>query len=137
VVYGNERTPGYIGDMPHSWAGADFLNLARTIFAWENGEQLVLGLGLDEAWLQRPEGVSVRNLPTHFGPISYAVTASGETVTASVRGDLHRTPAAGIVFHSPRAAAIRSVTVNGKPSRDFTGNTVQVTNVPAELVISY
>jgi len=135
VVYGEPRTPGYIGDMPHSWAGADYINMVRTMFAWEDEGRLVLGLGLDEQWLAY--GISVQDLPTHFGRISYTLKAGGNgTVEFNARGDA-RTPPAGFVLTSPRAAPIKSAQVNGGGWKDFSEKEVRFDYLPSEIVIAY
>ena len=57
VVWKDYRNPGYIGDMPHTWVGSDFINAIRAMFVYENeyDQSLVLGFctlpGLDRlAW---------------------------------------------------------------------------------------
>ncbi len=84
VVHADPRMPAYLGDMPHTWVGADVLNAIRTLFVYETRGRLVLGAGLDPAWLAR--GVAVTNLPTQFGAISYRIMQHGDTFTFSADG---------------------------------------------------
>ena len=48
VVWKDYRTPKFIGDMPHTWVGSDFINAIRSMFVYENeaDESLVLASAL-------------------------------------------------------------------------------------------
>lgn len=71
VVHGDLRTPSYIGDMPHTWVGAEMINSIRDMLVYEDRGRLVLAAGVPDSWLT--QGVSVRNLQTLWGPISYTL----------------------------------------------------------------
>jgi hypothetical protein len=71
VVYRNPREPGFIGDMPHTWVGSDFIRSTLDFFVYETGDALVLAAGVADEWLDR--GVTVENISTHFGPVSYTM----------------------------------------------------------------
>jgi len=51
VVWNTKDYPGYIGDMPHSWVGAEFINSFRTMFAYEIDSSLFLLAGIKDEWL--------------------------------------------------------------------------------------
>ena len=53
VVWRDPRAPKFIGDLPHSWVGAEFIRSVRTMFAYEReGDQaLVVGAGLLPEWV--------------------------------------------------------------------------------------
>ncbi|MGA2916279.1 MAG: discoidin domain-containing protein [Sedimentisphaerales bacterium] len=71
VVHGDLRTPSYIGDMPHTWVGAELINSIRDMLVYEDRGRLVLAAAIPDKWLD--SGVSVRNLQTLWGPISYNI----------------------------------------------------------------
>jgi hypothetical protein len=71
VVHGDPRTPSYIGDMPHTWVGAELINSIRDMLVYEDRGRLVLAAAIPDKWLD--SGVSVRNLQTLWGPISYNI----------------------------------------------------------------
>ena len=79
VVHGDPRTPSYIGDMPHTWVGAGLINAIRDMLVYEDRGSLVLAAAVPDEWLE--SGVSVRNLQTWWGPVSYHLIRSknGET----------------------------------------------------------
>ncbi|MDP9190171.1 MAG: coagulation factor 5/8 type domain-containing protein [Acidobacteriota bacterium] len=71
VVHRNPREPSFIGDMPHTWVGSDFIRSTLDFFVYEKEDALILAAGVDDAWLDR--GIAVENISTHFGPVSYTM----------------------------------------------------------------
>ena len=51
VVWRDPRTPRFIGDMPHTWVGSDFIRAARSLFVYEReaDQALVIGAGIPAA----------------------------------------------------------------------------------------
>ncbi|HEX9161607.1 MAG TPA: carbohydrate-binding protein, partial [Thermoanaerobaculia bacterium] len=133
VVRPDPRKPGFIGDMPHTWVGSDFIRSMLDLFAYENDDgSLVIAAGIDEAWLD--DGVTIDKLSTHYGPLGYSMRRSGDSVTI----DFTRAPSppGGVIVRSPRAAAIRSATADGQPAETQT-NEIRLPRVPRSLVIRY
>jgi len=94
VVVREERRPWFIGDMPHTWVGSDFVNAVRSMIVYERDEDssLVLGAGLTKEWLR--EGVRAEDLPTHYGVVGYSMRQDEHGgIAISLRGsvDLERT----------------------------------------------
>jgi hypothetical protein len=96
VVYRDKKFAGFIGDYPHTWVGADYLNSVRAIFLDEEQgddgvERLVLGRGITKDWLAEAgeTGVGIgseeRGAPTWFGDVSYRVRMSDGGVTWEIR----------------------------------------------------
>src|SRR5262249_17222993 len=63
VVWSDLRTPEYIGDMPHTWIGAEFFTAIRRMLVREKGGALELFRAAPDAWW-RGEGVTLNQLPT-------------------------------------------------------------------------
>ena len=83
--------PGFIGDMPHTWVGAEYVRSVRTLFAYEREGDgaLVLGAGCCRSGSCAMPGVSVRRMPTYYGTLNYSVRpGSGAELVATIRGDL-------------------------------------------------
>ncbi len=130
--------PGFLGDLPHSWIGAEYLLAALSLFAYERAsdQALVLAAGVDPAWLAAGFEISVAGLVTHYGRVSYRLQQSREAVlTLSLRGVLTM-PAGGIVIQAPLPRALREVTVNGHHLVNFTADTCTVREWPAEIRLS-
>ena len=99
VVHPGYREPKYVGDMPHTWEGAIYINFVRNLFAYENNDRLILAAGVDSKWLESPEGITVIDLPTHYGKISYSVKKEEDGINYKVWGDA--VCPAGIILKSP------------------------------------
>ena len=66
VVWSDLRSPEYIGDMPHTWIGAEFATAIRRMLLRENGGTLELFRAVPDAWWEG-DGITLRDLPTSFG----------------------------------------------------------------------
>jgi hypothetical protein len=100
VVWRDPATPKFIGDMPHTWVGSDFLRSVADFFAYEAtpDRSLVIAAGIPESWAR--EGVAVTNLRTHYGPLSYSIRDEGGSIRLKIaRGTT--IPPGGIVVEAP------------------------------------
>lgn len=139
VVWRDYRTPRYIGDMPHTWVGSDFINAFRSLFVYENeyDQTLVLGAALAQDWIDSPDGMFVDNLPTYYGTISYSIRKHAESYTFMIRGKADL-PANGIQIRNFNGSKMpRSVRINGKEITGFSKNQIPVPTLPAEVEIRY
>ncbi|NOU19603.1 MAG: hypothetical protein HOO91_18760 [Bacteroidales bacterium] len=139
VVWKDYRYPGYIGDMPHTWVGSDFINAIRSMFVYENeyDQSLVLGSALYQDWIDAPIGMSVQNLPTYYGEISYSIKKDIDKYRFSISGNVEL-PANGMkIKNFNRSKFPKRVTVNGKEIKDFNEKEISVKELPAEVVIYY
>jgi hypothetical protein len=110
VVHTSIRTPAYIGDMPHTWVGADYVNAVRSLFVYEDLDVLVLAAGVDPGWLQA--GVKVADLPTEYGVVGYAMHVVDGTLNIEVNGDAQ--PPGGFVLHLPKPSGVTRIILNGE-----------------------
>ncbi len=139
VVWKDRRYPGYIGDMPHTWVGSDFINAIRTLFVYENDydSSLVVGAGLYESWIDAPRGMSVEHLPTYYGGLSYSVNKENSAYTIKLYGNL-KLPGGGIILKNfNRKKLPKNVSINGKSIFDFTNDRIVVKDFPATVLVHY
>jgi len=139
VVWKDYRTPKFIGDMPHTWCGSDFINAIRSMFVYENeyDSSLVIGAALYQDWIDSPNGMSVENLPTYYGELSYSIKKENYEYHFSIYGDV-KLPEGGIKIKNFNGSKQPSgVVVNGKAIKDFSEKDIFVKEFPAELVITY
>jgi hypothetical protein len=139
IVWRDRDAPRFIGDMPHTWVGAEYIRAIRTLFAFEreSDQALVIGAGLTSDWLAGEEGVTVRRLPTYYGTLNYTARRAGEGgVAIRMSGDVV-VPPGKIVIRSPMATPIKGVTVNGKAIETFTGDEALIGEFPAQVVLQY
>jgi len=139
VVWNDERHPGFIGDMPHTWVGSDFINAVRLIFVYENeyDSSLVIGAALYQDWIDSRTGMSVENLPTYYGELSYSIIKDENKYTLKLYGDVEL-PSGGIVLKNFNGSKMPvRVLINGKEINDFSGKEISVRELPADMVIYY
>jgi hypothetical protein len=139
VVWKDKRFPGYIGDMPHTWCGSDFINAIRSMFVYENefDQSLVLASALYQDWIDAPNGMSVENLPTYYGEISYSIKKESSNYRFVIKGDV-KLPANGINIRNFNASKLPvKVTVNGSETKEFNNKGITVKEIPAEVIIYY
>ncbi|MGA8584240.1 MAG: discoidin domain-containing protein [Roseiarcus sp.] len=72
VVWADMRAPEYIGDMPHTWIGAEFSCAVRRMLLRENGATLELFRAVPDSWWAG-EGITLADLPTAFGVANLTV----------------------------------------------------------------
>ena len=135
VVHSDYRFPTYVGDMPHTWVGAEFIFAVRSLFLYERGGSLVIGAGIDPKWLDSEQGVAIRHAPTEFGVVSYSMKKAGNLVTVKI-SDKARPPA-GILVYPPLDATPVEATVNDKPITPNSNGEIPVTTLPAVIVLRY
>jgi len=139
VVWKDSRRPGFIGDMPHTWVGSDFINAIRSMFVYENeyDQSLVLAAALHQDWIDSPEGMSVENLPTYYGELSYSIKKDKNKYHFSINGNAEL-PESGIRIKNFNGSKLpEKVIVNGKSIKDYNDKEIWVNEIPAEVVIYY
>lgn len=125
IVWTDGKMGKFLGDLPHGWIGAEYIRAVRDLFAYENGDALVLAAGLPAVWLEG-EGVAVENLPTHFGLLSYRLWREpGGALRLQVAGGL-RVPPGGVRVRPPRGGAFA----------DAPANDTVINSLPADVVIA-
>ena len=101
---------------------AVFLQRMRNMLVMEMGNALWLARGTPRAWLEQGKKISVKNAPTHFGTVAYEIVSEVDNgkISATVELPSRKTPKEVILrFRHPKAAPMKSVTVNGKPWTEF------------------
>lgn len=139
VVWRDSSYPGFIGDMPHTWVGSDFINAIRSLFVYENeyAQTLVLGAALYQDWIDAPNGMSVEHLPTYYGEISYFINKEADYYHFKIDGNLNL-PINGMVIKNFNGGKMpKKVVIDGKESKDFNKKEIVVKNAPAEVLIYY
>ncbi|NQT53881.1 hypothetical protein HQ576_17630 [bacterium] len=135
----NEHTTFAQNDKSHGCAV--FLSNFRNMLAMEVGDSLWLARATPRAWLGQGKKIAVRNSPTHFGTVAYEIVSDVDNgrINATIEAPSRKPPAAVLLrLRHPKAAPIRSVTVNGKEWKDFdtSRELVRLSNVAAKVVVT-
>lgn len=138
VVWRDAAAPRFIGDMPHTWVGSDFVRAIRTMLVYEreHDQALVVGAGIPEAWLDDPAGLEADGLPTYFGRLNVAMRRDGEDLVVRLKGDVEMPPGK-IVLKSPMRLPIQRATINGNRIAGTYGVEIVVDQFPATVVLSF
>lgn len=135
-----DRTgPSFIGDMPHSWISAEYIQAVCSMFAYERGsdDALVLAAGVPFDWLADNFIVAVDDLPTWYGKISYRMWLAG---TDSLHFDLQADmaiPPGGIVIQPPLPRPVRYAELNGTESGNSGTYSFTCTECPVKVVLRF
>lgn len=136
AVWRDPKTPKFIGDMPHTWVGSDYIRSVLDMFAYEreSDSSLVVGAGVPERWVREAPGIRVRNLSTHYGRLNYSMQGVCDGAELAIEGV--RIPPGGIIVRSPYDRPIRGAKLNGKKTR-FSNSEVILRSLPARLMLRY
>jgi F5/8 type C domain len=135
VVASDPDKARFIGDMPHTWVGSDYVRSILDLFAYERRADggvpaaLVLAAGLPATWLE-DGGVTVAGLPTPYGLLGYSLSRQGEAVVMAIDKGL-TLPAGGLLLAPPVKG--KNATVNGVPVQADAAGRIQVGEIPATV----
>lgn len=135
IVWHDRERARFLGDLPHTWVGSDFVRALLDVFAWERERDgaLVVAGGVPAEWLE-DGGVRVRGLGTRWGPVGYRLWRDGDRVRLSLDAGL-TVPPGGIVLQPPLAGPPAVVTEDGR-AVGLTAGEIVIHEVPAEVVIA-
>jgi hypothetical protein len=113
VISRLKREPHFIGDLPHTWVGSDFIRAVLDLFAYTDTDtgSLVIGAGLPRSWLQG-EGIRVQGLRSPYGEVSYTARDEGGQVRFDLEGSTM--PPGGYIVSGSLKGHV-NVTFNGTP----------------------
>ncbi|MET0289000.1 MAG: discoidin domain-containing protein [Pseudoxanthomonas sp.] len=116
VIYSDKRHAIYLGDMPHTWIGAEYARSVFGMLMFEGDDALSLLPGTPPSWVAGP-GLKVDGLPTAYGTLAMQARQDGQRLTITLGKGLKAGSALKVFWPSRRPPT--SVTVDGKPAREF------------------
>ncbi|WP_315388495.1 discoidin domain-containing protein [uncultured Stenotrophomonas sp.] len=123
VVHSRLRFPRYLGDMPHTWIGAEY---GRTLFGMlirEDDDALSLLPSTPKSWLVG-DGLAVERLPTAFGTLQMEAKERDGTLHVTLGKGLRKDTAVRVWW--PSRARPSEVRVDGRVVRDFDEKSVLI-----------
>ncbi|MBN5158515.1 discoidin domain-containing protein [Stenotrophomonas maltophilia] len=123
VVHSRLRFPRYLGDMPHTWIGAEY---GRTLFGMlmrEDDDALSLLPGTPPSWVAG-DGLAVERLPTAYGTLQMQARQRDGLLTVVIGEGLRKDTAVRMWW--PNRTAPKSVRVDGRSVSDFDAEGVRL-----------
>ena len=139
ISWKNPRSPGHLGDVPHTWIASEYMLAFASLFAYERltDDALIIGAGLDENWIAASGGVSARGLPTWHGALDLAMKREANgSLLVELGGNL-RLPRGGFVIRPPGNDGIRAMTTNGQAASTFNEREAVIHELPAQVILSF
>ena len=135
ITWPDPTSPGHLGDLPHSWIGAEFILAVRSLFAEESGESLIIAAGIPQKWLTG-HGIAVSGMPTWFGELNYELRLDEqENLIATFHGDLD--PPSGIILQAEMPGEIASISGSLEQVISHQRDRILLRGSPARLVIQF
>ena len=131
----------FVGDMPHGWIASDYIRSALDMFAYERemDNSLVLAAGIPASWLSTGEALSVHQLRTTYGALSYDLKQRANITQLHIAKGINL-PKGGLVFMPPPSLITDKTVIkmNGKQVKQVAqhGEGIRIKALPAlvELV---
>ena len=123
VVHSRLRFPRYLGDMPHTWIGAEY---GRTLFGMlmrEDDDALSLLPGTPPSWVAG-DGLSVERLPTAYGTLQMQARQRDGALVVTLGDGLRNGTAVKVWW--PQRTIPKLVRVDGRPVADFDAEGVRL-----------
>ncbi|MFA6598124.1 MAG: discoidin domain-containing protein [Ignavibacteriaceae bacterium] len=140
VVWKDPKTARFIGDMPHTWVGSDFISSLRSFFVYEDesNKSLVLGAGILPEWLESTEGISCNNLQTYYGTISYSIKRNKDKSFDILIDGKMKIPDGGIVLKKlPLTSLPTKIVINGNEHKFSPSEDITISKFPSRIKIIY
>jgi hypothetical protein len=115
ITWRDPRSPGHLGDVPHTWIAAEYLLALASMVASEReaSDSMVLASGMPWAWISDEAGFAVEGLPTRYGALDFRIKAAGDnSIEVEVGGTL-TLPPGGLSIAPPLPAGKWIVSVAG------------------------
>lgn len=138
ISWKDPRSPGHLGDVPHTWIASEYMLVFASLFAHEReaDDALVIGAGVDDRWLAG-RGIAVRGLPTWHGTLDLTMKQErNRTLLVDLGGDL-RVPRGGFVVRPPGDRAICAISINGHSATTFNEREAVIRELPSRSTISF
>jgi hypothetical protein len=137
IAWRDPRSPGHLGDVPHTWIGAEYVLSVLSMVVYERDADgaLVLGAGVPGGWLDDGP-VAVTGLPTRHGALDFRLARDGARgLVAAIGGGL-AIPPGGVDLRPPLDGPLAAVEVNGR-GETFDAGGVTIRELPARVVLRW
>lgn len=123
---------------PHMHSNSRCLAMLRIALLLEDGDTLHLMMGTPRGWLDDGKKIEVQRAPTYFGDVNYVAKSSIASGTIDIRVSPPTRKQAELILHvrpPTKYGAIKSVTVNGEPWKNFTADSVNLGKITSDASV--
>jgi hypothetical protein len=131
VVHSRLRHPGYLGDMPHTWVGTEYVRDVLGMLMHEAKDHLELLPGAPATWLAGL-GASVSELPTAYGHLTMSARQEGPWLRVVLGPGLRADTAVTVDW--PSRQRPQQVWVDGQAHSDQTADGIRLERPFKDLV---
>ncbi|MEM9373248.1 MAG: hypothetical protein AAGA55_06355 [Planctomycetota bacterium] len=86
IAYKDHTLSRFVGDMPHTWVGSGAILSILSLFAYEEGDTMVLAAGVPARWLESGDSVGVLSQRTRFGSLGYTIQRANHGLVIRLEG---------------------------------------------------
>lgn len=136
ITWRSIRSPGHLGDVPHTWIAAEYLLAVASMVAGEReaSHSLVLASGMPWSWISDENGFRVAGLPTRWGTLDFRIGSNGEDAIEVEIGGLTTLPPDGLSIAPPLPPGKRIDSITCQSGSDAivdpAAQSIQVTCLP-------
>jgi len=134
VVYSDLRHAIYLGDMPHTWIGSEYMRSIFGMLMHEGDGRLQLLAGTPLSWLQG-DGLSVKDLPVAYGKLSMTARQDGNSLRVTLGPGLNKDTALELTWPNRKRPA--RVTIDGGDAGGYTSQGIDIARPFKELVAQW
>ena len=118
ISWRDPRSPGHLGDLPHTWIAAEYVLALCSMIASEreSDDSLVLAAGMPCSWIAG-DGFEVSGLPTRHGKLDFRIVMSDPDTIQVAVGGLREMPAGGLWIEPPLPPGTRIDANDGDGTR--------------------
>jgi hypothetical protein len=118
ISWRDPRSPGHLGDLPHTWIAAEYVLALCSMIASEreSDDSLVLAAGMPCSWIAG-DGFEVSGLPTRHGKLDFRIAMSDPDTIQVAVGGLREMPAGGLWIEPPLPPGARIDANDGDGTR--------------------
>ena len=141
ITWKNPRSPGHLGDVPHTWIAAEYLLALASMVACEHeaDDSMVIASGMPWSWIANEDGFSVKKLPTRHGKLDFKIQSNGmNSIQVDIGGTL-TIPTGGLSIMPPLPPGKNIHSATGKNKQecdiDASGKSISIKTLPFHAVL--
>jgi len=139
VVWRDSIKPAFIGDMPHTWVGSDFINAFYNMFVYESNHDSTIKLlnGFDESFLDSKNHFEINNLITQKGNLNLILNKiNNDKFEVILTGNLDLN-GWSLELNNFTTKEISEIKLNNKDYSYVKNNKIIFNQFPAKLTLTF